>query len=414
MRDVLVLGSTGSIGTQALDVIARNPDRFRVVGLAAGGADVGLLADQATTTGAPLVAVPPAEAAAQLADKLADSAGARTEVLSGPDAVVELIERSRADVVLNGDHRVARPARRRWPRCAPGARLALANKESLVAGGPLVTRQRPRRARSSRSTPSTPRWPSACAAGARDEVRRLVLTASGGPFRGRRREELAAVTPEQALAHPTWDMGPVVTINSRDPGEQGLEVIEAHELFGVPYDDIEVVVHPQSVMHSMVRVHRRLDDRPGQPARHAAADRARAGLAGPGARRRPAPCDWTTAARPGPSSRWTTRRSPRSSSPRRPARPGGCRAGDLQRGQRGVRGGLPRPALPFLGIVDTVARGRARRPRRTSREPGTVEDVLAAEAWARSTCSGELIAARQSGEGPDASLWGSCCSRSAS
>ncbi len=255
VRDVLVLGSTGSIGTQALDVIARNPDRFRVVGLAAGGADVGLLAEQATTTGAPLVAVPRPDAAAQLADKMASRPGAvgaaGTEVLTGPDAVLELIGRTRADVVLNGitGSRGLRPT---LAALATGASLALANKESLVAGGALVTGA----AAPGQIVPVDSEH-SALAqclrAGRAAEVARLLLTASGGPFRGRDRSELAEVTVQQALAHPTWDMGPVVTVNSATLVNKGLELIEAHLLFDVPYDRIEVVVHPQSVIHSMVR-----------------------------------------------------------------------------------------------------------------------------------------------------------------
>ena len=244
-RSVVVLGSTGSIGTQALDVIATRPQRFRVVGLAAGGTDVALLAAQAVAHGVRRVAVADPGAAAALRRELPG-----VDVLAGPDAATELTATTPADTVLNGitGSRGLGPT---LAALATGARLALANKESLVAGGPLVTAA----ARPGQIVPvdSEHSALAQCLRGGRgDEVARLVLTASGGPFRGRRRDELAAVTVEQALAHPTWAMGPVVTINSATLVNKGLEVIEAHLLFGVPYDRIDVVVHPQSVVHSMV------------------------------------------------------------------------------------------------------------------------------------------------------------------
>ena len=141
------------------------------------------------------------------------------------------------------------------------------------------------RARSCRWTPSTRRWRSACAAGSADEVAKLVLTASGGPFRGWSAAELEPVTPEQAGAHPTWNMGPMNTLNSASLVNKGLELIETHLLFGVPYDRIEVVVHPQSIVHSMVTFTDGSTHRPGQPAGHETAHLAGAGLAGPGAGR---------------------------------------------------------------------------------------------------------------------------------
>jgi 1-deoxy-D-xylulose-5-phosphate reductoisomerase len=244
-RRVLVLGSTGSVGTQALDVIARCRDRFAVVGLAAGGGDVALLAAQARTYGAARVAVADPAAARELRRALPD-----VEVLAGPEAATELTATTPADTVLNG----ITGSRGLGPTLAAlesGASLALANKESLVAGGPLVTSA----AAPGQIVPvdSEHSALAQCLRGGRDhEVARLVLTASGGPFRGRRRAELADVTPQQALAHPTWVMGPVVTINSATLVNKGLELIEAHLLFGVPYDRIDVVVHPQSVVHSMV------------------------------------------------------------------------------------------------------------------------------------------------------------------
>jgi 1-deoxy-D-xylulose-5-phosphate reductoisomerase len=244
-RSVLVLGSTGSVGTQALDVIAARPERFTVAGLAAGGADVGLLAAQARAHGVRRVAVADPAAARELRGALPG-----VDVLAGPDAATELTATTRADTVLNGitGSRGLGPT---LAALATGATLALANKESLVAGGPLVTAA----AAPGQIVPvdSEHSALAQCLRGGRaQEVARLVLTASGGPFRGRCRAELADVTPAQALAHPTWTMGPVVTINSATLVNKGLELIEAHLLFDVPYDRIDVVVHPQSVVHSMV------------------------------------------------------------------------------------------------------------------------------------------------------------------
>jgi 1-deoxy-D-xylulose-5-phosphate reductoisomerase len=254
---VVLLGSTGSVGTQAVDVVRRHPDRLRVVGLAAGGDRVELLARQALDLGVEVVAVAKATAASDL--QLAFYAAAQAKgfrsgdfavpkILAGPDAVTELAGWP-CDVVLNGMTGSVGLA----PTLAAltaGRTLALANKESLVAGGPLVQAavQRPDQIVPVDSEHSAL---AQCLRGGRaTEVRRLVLTASGGPFRGR--SDLANVTPEDALAHPTWDMGPVVTINSATLVNKGLEVIEAHLLFGLPYDRIDVVVHPQSLVHSMV------------------------------------------------------------------------------------------------------------------------------------------------------------------
>jgi 1-deoxy-D-xylulose-5-phosphate reductoisomerase len=258
-RAVVLLGSTGSIGTQALDIVRAHPDRFRVVGLAAGGGRPDVLAAQALEFGVEAVAVAHATAAEDVQLALYAEASRRgyargefalPKLLTGPDAAVEVAAWPSADLVLNGMTGSIGLA----PTLAAleaGHQLALANKESLVAGGPLVAA----RAKSGQIVPVDSEH-SALAqclrAGAPSEVRRLILTASGGPFRGRRRDELADVTPEQALAHPTWDMGPVVTINSATLVNKGLEVIEAHLLFGIGYDDIDVVVHPQSIVHSMV------------------------------------------------------------------------------------------------------------------------------------------------------------------
>jgi 1-deoxy-D-xylulose-5-phosphate reductoisomerase len=244
-RDVVVLGSTGSIGTQALDVLAAHPERFTVTGLAAGGGNVALLAAQARAHGVHRVAVADPAAARELRRELPG-----VDVLAGPDAATELTATTPADTVLNGitGSRGLGPT---LAALAAGATLALANKESLVAGGPLVTAA----AKPGQIVPvdSEHSALAQCLRGGRaGEVARLVLTASGGPFRGRSRADLADATLEQALAHPTWSMGPVVTINSATMVNKGLEVIEAHLLFGVPYERIDVVVHPQSVVHSMV------------------------------------------------------------------------------------------------------------------------------------------------------------------
>jgi 1-deoxy-D-xylulose-5-phosphate reductoisomerase len=235
---VIVLGSTGSLGTQALDVIAAHPDRFEVVGLAAGGSNPAVLAAQAADhPSAALASATPVQVPGR-------------RVIVGPRAATELVDAVDADVVLNG----ITGSIGLEPTLAAlraGRVLALANKESLVAGGALVTQA----AAPGQIVPVDSEH-SALAqclrSGAPTEVARLVVTASGGPFRGWSRDRVQGVTLEQALAHPTWAMGPVVTINSATLVNKGLEVIEAHLLFGVPFDRIDVVVHPQSVIHSMV------------------------------------------------------------------------------------------------------------------------------------------------------------------
>ncbi|MCH6232283.1 1-deoxy-D-xylulose-5-phosphate reductoisomerase [Microbacterium sp. CFH 31415] len=224
MRRVLVLGSTGSIGIQALDVIRANPGRFEVVGLSAGS-NRAVLQAQADEFGVERIAL-------------------------GADEAEQLVRDVEADVVLNG----ITGSVGLGPTLAAlerGRTLALANKESLIVGGDLVTAI----AQPGQIVPVDSEHSAiaqALRSGDRAEVRRLVLTASGGPFRGRSRESLASVTPAEALAHPTWDMGRVVTTNSATLVNKGLEVIEAHLLFQVPYGEIDVVVHPQSIVHSMV------------------------------------------------------------------------------------------------------------------------------------------------------------------
>jgi 1-deoxy-D-xylulose-5-phosphate reductoisomerase len=242
---VALLGSTGSIGEQALDVIRAAPGRFRVVALAAGRSAAKLVAQARELRPAAVGLVDEAEAAGLAADL---PAGCRLAV--GPEAVAELAAADGADVVLNGISGSVglAPTLR---ALEAGRRLALANKESLIVGGALVTAL----AAPGQIVPvdSEHSGLAQCLrAGRPEEVARLVVTASGGPFRGRSPAELAAVTPADALAHPTWSMGPVITVNSATLMNKGLEVIEAHLLFGVPYDRIEVVVHPQSVVHAMV------------------------------------------------------------------------------------------------------------------------------------------------------------------
>ena len=224
MRRVIILGSTGSIGVQALDVVRDNPDRFTVVGLGAGS-NRELLAAQAAEFGVEHTSV-------------------------GADEAAQLARDVDAEVVLNGITGSVGLA----PTIATlesGKTLALANKESLIVGGELVMAL----AAPGQLVPVDSEHSAiaqALRSGTASEVRRLVLTASGGPFRGRSRESMTDVTPREALAHPTWDMGLVITTNSATLVNKGLEVIEAHHLFGVPYDRIDVTVHPQSIVHSMV------------------------------------------------------------------------------------------------------------------------------------------------------------------
>ena len=230
-RGVVILGSTGSIGTQALDVIARHRDDYRVVGLAAGR-NTELLAEQARSFGVP-------------ADLARSCIGA-------PDALAELAAHPDADVVLNAVVGFAGlPAT--IAALEAGKRLALANKESLIAAGPVVAKARAAGGGEIVPVDSEHSAVWQCLrSGRHAEVRRIILTASGGPFRGRTADQLAAVTRADALRHPTWQMGAKITIDSSTLMNKGLEVIEAHELFGVDYDRIDVVVHPQSIVHGMV------------------------------------------------------------------------------------------------------------------------------------------------------------------
>lgn len=252
-RTVALIGSTGSIGTQALDVIGRNRDRFTVVALSAGS-NIDLVARQAVDFEVPLVAV-----ASGSPDDVRSAIGAyaaelgRTayapEIVVG-DTAAEAAAAVGADVVLNGitGSIGLRPT---LAALAAGSTLALANKESLIIGGDLVRRA----AKPDQLVPVDSEHSAIAQSlrgGRAEEVRRLVVTASGGPFRGKTRAELKDVTPEQALAHPNFSMGRVITTNSATLVNKGLEVIEAHLLFDIPYDRIDVVVHPQQQIHSMV------------------------------------------------------------------------------------------------------------------------------------------------------------------
>jgi 1-deoxy-D-xylulose-5-phosphate reductoisomerase len=262
-RSVSIVGSTGSIGRQAVEVVQAEPDRYRVVALGAG-TKVDDLAAQARELCPEVVAI----GDASLAGVLEAQVPPGTEVVAGPGALTSIA--GIGDVVLNAVVGFAGlPVT--LEALSSGRRLALANKESLIAGAPVVQVRR--------ATPGAEIVPvdsehcaihqclgfrvhreiaEAVATGdgplAPVEVERLIVTASGGPFRGRSRQELETVTVEEALAHPTWKMGPKITIDSSTLMNKGLEVIEAHELFGVGYDRIEVVVHPQSIVHSMVEL----------------------------------------------------------------------------------------------------------------------------------------------------------------
>jgi 1-deoxy-D-xylulose-5-phosphate reductoisomerase len=248
MRRLVILGSTGSIGTQALDVVRRNPDRFEVVGLAAASSQE-LLVGQIREFLPPVVAVSEEEAAAELRTALEGLR--RVEVISGPDAAERLARDSDADMVLNG----MVGAVGLGPTLAAlqsGKMLALANKESLIVGGELVmdlVKGEPDRLVPVDSEHAAL---AQCLRGERrEDLRRVVITASGGPFRGWSRAELARASVKEALAHPTWKMGPKITIDSATLMNKGFEVIEAHYLFGIDYERIEVVVHPESVIHGI-------------------------------------------------------------------------------------------------------------------------------------------------------------------
>jgi len=399
-REIVLLGSTGSVGTQAIDIVRRNPDRFRVVAIGAGGGNVATLAAQALELGVEAVGVAKASAAQDLQLAFYAEASSRgyakgqfriPKILAGPQAMTELAEWP-CDTVLNavvGSLGLA-------PTLAAlhaGRTLALANKESLIAGGRIVKAAIARPGQIVPVDSEHSALAQCLRSGSPREVRRLVLTASGGAFRDRRRDELADVTPEQALAHPTWNMGPVVTINSATMVNKALEVIEAHELFEVGYDDIEVMIHPQSVIHSMVEF----------------TDGSTIAQCSPPDMRLPialalgwpdrvpdaaAAVDWATA------HNWELRPLDEEAFPavrlaKEAGRIGRCRPAIYNAANEECVAGFTDGRLRFLGIVDTVARVLQDAP--DFAEPGTVVDVLAAESWARSRAR-EIIA-EQEGEG---------------
>ncbi|WP_030019077.1 1-deoxy-D-xylulose-5-phosphate reductoisomerase, partial [Streptomyces monomycini] len=380
-RDIVILGSTGSIGTQAVDLVLRNPDRFRVTALSAAGGRVELLAEQAHLLRVRTVAVAREDVVPVLREALSARYGAGEplpEILAGPDAATELAA-SDCHTVLNGITGSIGLA----PTLAAlkaGRVLALANKESLIVGGPLVKAA----ARPGQIVPVDSEHSAlfqGLLGGPRTEMRKLVVTASGGPFRGRTKRELVSVTPEQALAHPTWAMGPVVTINSATLVNKGLEVIEAHLLFDVPFERIEVVVHPQSYIHSMVEF------TDGSTLAQASPPDMRMAIAlGIGWPERvpdAAPgIDWTRA------HQWDFLPLDTEAFPSVPL---ACHVGDLGGTAPAVFNAANeecvdaflKGGLPFTGIVDTVAEVVAEHGTPARGTSLTVADVLQAETWAR-------------------------------
>src|SRR4051794_3789760 len=360
-RDVVILGSTGSIGTQALDIVRANPDRFRVVGLTAGGANPGLFEQQ-----------------------VAEFRPAFHGL--GEEASVEAAARP-ADVVLNGITGAVglRPT---LAALEAGNRLALANKESLIIGGPLVKQ----RAKPGQIVPVDSEH-SALAqclrGGERGELRRMVVTASGGPFRGRSRAELDNVTPQEALAHPTWSMGPLITVNSATLVNKGLEVIEAHLLYDVPFDRIEVMVHPQSAVHSMVEF------ADGSTIAQASPPDMRLpialGMAWPGRVPDAGPSiDWTRA-HPWEFFPLDNEASPAVRLAREVGEAGGTAPAVYNGANEECVAAFLAGVLTFPAIVDTVARvvsdhlsDHMSGPEATTPAALTLDDVLAADAWARS------------------------------
>ncbi len=360
MRRVLVLGSTGSIGVQTLDVIAANRDRFEVVGLAAGTDRAGL-------------------------ERQGAEAGV-ADLALGIDEAVQLIRGVPADVIVNGITGSVGLAAT-LAALETGATLALANKESLIVGGRLVTDA----AAPGQIVPVDSEHSAiaqALRAGDHGEVRRLVLTASGGPFRGRTREQMADVTPREALAHPTWDMGLMVTTNSATLVNKGLEVIEAHLLFDVPYERIDVAVHPQSIVHSMVEF----------------VDGSTIAQASPPDMRLPismsldwphrvpgvgVPLDWTT------SQQWTFEPLDDDAFPavalaKRVGEAGGTYPAVFNAANEQAVLAFHAHRIPFLAILETVRRVV------DAHEPVgelTLESVLAAEEWARDEADRQLAGA---------------------
>ncbi|MHA7155474.1 1-deoxy-D-xylulose-5-phosphate reductoisomerase [Arthrobacter sp. TMN-50] len=382
-RRVVILGSTGSIGTQAIDVIREAPDRFTVTALAAGGGNLTLLAEQAVATNAQAVASATgteAEISAAIRAAAARTASGKNyspTLFTGPEATAHLAAWPDADVVLNGITGSIGLA----PTLAAlkaGHLLALANKESLIVGGQLVHNE----AVDGQIVPVDSEH-SAIAqclrSGTANEVDRLILTASGGPFRGKARKDLQNVTPQQALAHPTWDMGKMVTTNSATMVNKALEVIEAYLLFGIPLERIDVVVHPQSIIHSMVQF------ADGSTIAQASPPDMRLPIAlglgwphrVPGAA---TPCDWTTA------TTWTFEPLDEEAFPavrlaKAAAERGGTAMAVFNAANEEAVEAFHSGAIGFTDIVDTVEAVTAEHD---SSGPLTLSSVLDAEKRARS------------------------------
>jgi 1-deoxy-D-xylulose-5-phosphate reductoisomerase len=403
-RDVVVLGSTGSVGTQALDVIRQEPQRFRVRAVSAGGARPELLAAQAIEFGVEAVGVSRGTTAQDVQLALYAEAQRRgyhhgdftmPRIVVGPDAAEQLAA-TPCDVVLNaitgavGLHATL-------AALDAGSTLALANKESLIVGGPIVTSA----AKPGQIVPvdSEHSALAQCLRGGRaDEVARLVLTASGGPFYGYPRERLARVTADEALAHPTWDMGPLVTTNSSTLVNKGLEVIEAHLLFGIDFDRIDVVVHRQSVVHSMVEF---VD---GSTLAQASPPDMRLpiglALAWPDRlARSAAPVDWSQ------SHTWTFEPVDHDAFPLlglavRAGRAGGVAPAVYNAANEECVGAFLSGDLPYLGILDTVAAVLADPDVPSTGSDLSVGDVLGADRWAREQAR-DLIESQQPASPPE-------------
>jgi 1-deoxy-D-xylulose-5-phosphate reductoisomerase len=396
-RSVVVLGSTGSVGTQTLEVIAGAPARFWVTAVCAGGSNLELLTQQAVQWQVGFVGVSSRAAEAELGERITaawPSGRALPTIIAGPRAAAELAV-VEADVVLNAVAG-AQGLRATLAGLEAGRTVALANKESLIAGGPLVLAA----AGPGQLVPVDSEH-SALAqclrGGAHHEVKRLVLTASGGPFRGRTRAELTAVTAEQAMAHPTWSMGPLVTTNSATLVNKGLELIEAELLFDVGYDRIDVTVHPQSIVHSMVEF----------------ADGSTLAQASPPDMRLPISValgwpdrlagaanglDWTLA------QTWTFEPVDDAAFPaievaRRAGRSGGCAPAVFNAANEALVAAFHSGRCSFLDIVDTAAAVLQRwldTEHAATGNPRDIADVEQAEHWARQHALAAVAAAVRS------------------
>lgn len=387
-QSVVILGSTGSIGTQALEVVAAHRDKFRVTGLAAGGGNIDVLAQQIISERPSVVALADETKTSSLQDAVIAAGVSRgvdgravwnaIDLYAGQEASSKIAEIG-ADTVLNGiTGSIGLPPTLAALRA--GSRLALANKESLVAGGTLVKRAMKSADQivpvDSEHSAMAQAWRS----GRASEVRRLILTASGGPFRGKSKADLEHVTADQALKHPTWAMGPVVTINSASLMNKALELIEAHLLFDVALNDIVVVVHPQSVVHSMVEFH------DGSTIAQASPPDMKLpialGLSWPD-RLSPVsqPCDWSTPTswdfEPVDNDVFPALNLARQAVEAGPLHPAVLNAANEEAVARFLEG-----KLPFLSIVETVARVVADYDG-PSFDDVELEHVLAAETWAR-------------------------------